>query len=597
MSVALAAWLALALGAEIHLPPWPLSRDGEMVAVEPSGAVLSAEGARLEAAGDGLWRVAPDGGAREVRLAAGGATAVARVEPPPGRILMRADPARPLKGRDGEVSLAAEVFDAEGRPDAAAPPPVFSCSAGSVEGLASAGPGRFTARYRPSPARYPEVAGIIAISPRCPLCATPRAVGVMALPVSARTEVPGRTEPSVKVTVEVAGRTFGPVEADAEGRFLVPVEVPPGEHQGRGLSLDRLGNQRFETLDLKLPPVRQIACAAWPQALPADGRSEAGIWCLATDARGRPAEHPRLAIGASLGRVTALEPAGGGLSRARYTAPRGGGGSTDRLTASWAAAGVASILDLPVALATGPPASMGWALQREPVAPGASVAARTWARDERGDALAAPSGPPGATEGFVAGGHFRARAAAGDWVQRAELRIELPSSSTAAALWLERQGGEWVAAARDVDGRPAVGVPLRFGTGELAITGALGVARVPARGDAQTVAAPGGARTAAWSGHRVSAPPVALSVTAEVSLAPEAPVNVLAAGGGGVLRWRVVGADGRPLAGRKVWLEADGPRLGPAEPDGEGGRCRFEGGGTVTVVDVVSGVAAVVEVR
>jgi hypothetical protein len=596
MSVALAACLALVLGAEIHLPPWPLSRDGETVAVEPPGAVLSAEGARLEAAGDGLWRVAPAAGAREVRLAAGGATAVALVEPPAGRILVRADPARPVKG-GGEVSLDAEVLDAEGRPDPEAPPPVFSCSAGSVEGVAPAGPGRFTARYRPSPARYPEVAGIVAISPRCPLCATPRAVGAMALPVSARTEVPGHTEPRVKVTVEVAGRTFGPVEADAEGRFLVPVQVPPGEHQGRGVSLDRLGNQRVETLDLKLPPVRQLACAAWPALLPADGKSEAGIWCLATDVRGRPAENPSLAIRASLGLVTALERAGGGLHRARYTAPRGGGGSTDRVTASWAAAGETSTLDLPVALATGPPASLGWALEREPVAPGASVAARTWARDQRGDALPAPAGPPGATEGFLAGGRFRARAAAGDWVQRAELRIELPPSSTAAALWLEREGGEWVAAARDVDGRPAVGVPLRFGTGEVAITGPLGVARVAARGDAQTVAAPGGARTAAWRGHRTGVPPVALSVTAEVSLAPEAPVNVMAAGEGGVLRWRVVGVDGRPLAGRKVWLEAGGPRLGPPEPDGEGGRCRFEGAGTVTVVDVASGVAAVVEVR
>lgn len=598
MSAALAgACLALALGADIRLPPWPLSRDGDLVAVEPPGAALRAEGARLEPAGEGLWRVAPDDQAREVRLAADGATAVAPVEPPPGRILVRADPARPVKGRDAEVSLSAEVLDAGGRPDSGAPAPVFACSAGLVERVASAGPGRFTARYRPSPAHYPDVAIIIAISSRCPLCATPRAVGGMALPVSARTQVPGRSEPRVKLTVEVAGRVFGPVEADAEGYFRVPVEVPPGEQRARGVSLDPLGNQRVEELDLKLPPVRQLACAAWPAALPADGKSRAGIWCLTTDARGRAVASPQLAIGARLGRVTVREPVEGLLQRARYTAPRGGGGTVDRLTISWPAAGAASTLELPLALATGPPASIGWELEREPVAPGTSVPAHTWARDERGDALPAPTGPPGATEGFVAGGLFRARATAGEWAQRAELRIELAPSPNAAAVWLGREGGEWVATARDVDGRPAAGVPLRFGSGEVATTSARGAARVTAHGDAQTVSAPGGARAAAWSGHAVRAPPAELSLIAEVPLAPAAQVDVLATVQGGVLRWRVVGADGRPLAGRTIWLEADGPRLGPAKPDGQGGRCRVEGRGTVAVVDAASGVTAVVEVR
>ncbi len=592
-----AACLGLALGGDIRLPPWPLSPDGELVAVEPAGATLRAEGARVEVAGDGLWRVAPEAGVREVRLAAGGASAVAPVEAAPGRIAIRADPARPVKGRDAEVSLTVEVRDAAGRPDPEAPAPVFACSAGSVEDLISAGPARFTARYRPSPARHPEVAVITAISPRCPLCATPRAVGAVALPISARTEVPGRTRPRVKVTVEVADRVFGPVEADAEGRFQVAVEVPPGERLGRGVSFDRLGNRRAEALDLKLPPVRQLACAAWPPALPADGRSQAGIWCLATDPHGRPAARPRLALEARLGRVTALEPAGDGLQRARYAAPRGGGGGADRLVASWPAAGTASTLELTVGLATGAPASLGWSLEREPVAPGETVAARTWARDERGDVLPAPSGPPGAAEGFVAGGRFVARAGAGDWVQRAELRLELASSSNAASLWLGRDGGDWVATARDVDGRPAVGVPLRFGSGEAVATGARGVARVPARGGAQSVRAPGGARAAAWSGHEVRPPPASLSVVAEVPLAPEAPVDVRAAAEGGLLRWRVTGRDGRPLAGRAVRLLASGPRLGPAEPDGEGGRCRLEGRGTVAVVDAASGVAAVVEVR
>ena len=592
-----AAYLGLALGAGIRLPPWPLSPDGEVVAVDPGDAPLRAEGARVEQAGGGLWRVAPLPGVREVRLQAGGAVAVAPVEPPPGRIVIGAVPPRPVKGRDAEVALAIEVRDAAGGLDPEAPAPVLACSAGTVDPPAAAGPGRFTARYRPSPARHPEVAIVTAISPRCPLCPTPRAVGAVVLPVSGRTEVPGHTDPRVKVTVEVAGRVFGPVEADAEGRFAVAVEVPPGEHVATGVSIDRLGNRHSEPLDLKLPPERQLGCVVWPASLPADGGSQAGVFCLAADVRGRPAERPRLSAEARLGRVTAFEAAGDGLQRARYAAPRGGGGAVDRVLVSFPAAGPASTLELPLPLATGAPASIGWSLEREPVAPGSTVVARTWARDERGDPLPAPSGPPGAAEGFVAPGRFVARAAAGDWVQPAELRLALPPSASAATLWLSPEGGEWVATARDVDGRPAAGVPLRFGSGQVATTDAQGVARVKAGGEAETALAPGGARAAAWRGHELRAPPASLSTVALVPLAPKAPVDVRASAHGGLLRWVVAGSDGRPLAGRPVRLLSSGPTLGPAEPDGQGGRCRLAGRGTVTVVDVETGVAAVVEVR
>ncbi|HYQ81443.1 MAG TPA: hypothetical protein VEP68_08075, partial [Anaeromyxobacteraceae bacterium] len=240
----LAACLALAPGPVIRLPPWPLSPDGDLVALDPPGAPLSAEGASVEDVGGGLWRVFPQTGAREVRLRAGGASAVAPVEPPPETIAIHAEPPRPLKGRDAEVSLTIEVRDPAGRPDAQATPPVLACTAGSVEAPVPAGPGRFTARYRPSPVRRPEVAIVIAISPRCPLCPTPRAVGAIALSISAQTEVPGRTDPRVRVTVEVAGRVFGPVEADEQGRFAVAVEVPPGEPLASGVSVDRLGNRR-----------------------------------------------------------------------------------------------------------------------------------------------------------------------------------------------------------------------------------------------------------------------------------------------------------------------------------------------------------------
>lgn len=588
------AALRLALADAVHLPPWPLSPDGEMVAAEPD---LAADGARVEPLGGGLYRVAPDAGVREVHLRAGSAAAVAPVEPQAGRIVVRARPERPVKGRDAEVALDLTVLGPPEEPDPGRVPPVVTSSAGAVRDLQPAGPGRFKARLEMPAARHPELAVILALSPRCPLCPTPRAVGTAVLPLTGSTVVPGHTDPNVKVTVEIAGRTFGPVVADGAGHFDVPVEVPPGERYGRGVSEDRLGNRRAEVLDLRLPPIVRLACAAWPSALPADGRAEAGIWCVASDARGRPAPGARLDLSAQAGRVTRLEPVGEGLFRARYTAPRSGGGGRDLLSAAYPGSGLASRVEIGIALATGAPAELGYALDREPVPVGQAIGARTWARDGRGDPLPAPSGPPGSRDGFVSPDRFAARAEPGDWVQRAPLRLELPAASAAAALFLRHEGAEWIASARGLGGGPVAGLEIRFGSGARAVTDARGDAREPAVGPSETAVASGGARAAAWQGFQGAVPPVALERIFDVPLGPEAKVDVRASAEGGLLRWKVRDPQGRVLPGRRVRLDASGLRLGPSEPDGEGGRCRAEGQGTATVVDAETGVAAVVEVR
>lgn len=591
------AVLRLSPGDAIHLPPWPLSRDGDLVAAQ--GAPLRAEGAEVEPLGGGLWRVRPAPGTRTVRLRAGKASATVPVEPPPGTIAIEASPPVAVKGRDPEVSLAVTVLDASGRVDAAAAAPLLSCSAGSVRDLRPAGPGRFAARYQLPAARYPELAVITAVAARCPLCATPRAVGAAVVPLSAAIDLPGHTEPQVRISVEVGGRTFGPVTADGHGDFRIPLVVPPGERYGQGESVDELGTRRREPIDLQLPQVSQLACAAWPRTLPADGRSQAGIWCLASDARGRPVPRAALEIRARLGHAGRLEPAGGGLFQARYTAPRGGGGERDRLRATFPAGGAASVQEVEIALATGPPADLGYELEREPASPAVVQGARTWARDERGDALGAPVGPPGAKEGFVSPDRFAARTAPGDWLQPAELRLELPAESEVASLFLWREGAEWAAAARGVAGGPVPGVELEFGSGPHAVTDTRGEARVPARSGSQTesVRAPGGARAAGFGGFAPSVPATSLSRLLLVPLAPASPVDVRAWAEGRVLRWKVLGADGHALAGRAVRLEPAGVRLGTPERDGEGGRCRVDGSGIVAVVDVETGVAAVVEVR
>jgi hypothetical protein len=588
--------LVLASAPEILVPPWPLSHDGERVAVR-GGAPLAAEGAGVEPVAPGLFRVVPDPGATAVRLSAGGARAEAPVEAPPGLVDVAVRPAAPVKGRDGAIELELTVTRADGGadPDAAAPDVV--ASTGRVRDVVATAPGRFRATYEPTATRYPEVAVLLALVPRCPLCPTPRAVGFATVPLATAIDLPGRSEPGARTHVTVGGRTFGPAVADATGRFSVPVVVPPGARFATAESVDRIGNRRTTELDLHLPDVDRLACAAWPRALPADGRAEAALWCVASTAAGAPAPDARVEVAASAGTVAPPVVFRGALLRATFRAPRGGGGEAS-LTARFPAGGAASTDAVAVALATGAPAELAVRLSRDPVPLGASVEAEAIARDARGDALGPASATPGASDGFVAPGRFVARARAGDLVQRAPVSFALAPGREVATLSLRREGDRWIAEARTVDARPAVGVPLRFGSGAEVATDVRGEASAPARGARESVVAPGGARAAGWEGVVPPASPVALARVVEVALAPAAPVDVVARVEGGRVRWRVEDAAGRALPGRAVSLRSRGVDLGAPERDGDGGRAVIRAGrGPVAVVDDATGVAAVVDVR
>jgi hypothetical protein len=603
--------LALAAGPEILVPPWPLSPDGELVAVR-GAAPLSADGAAVEAAGPGLFRVVPAPGAARVLLSAGDARAEAGVEPPPGTVEVVVRPPAPVKGRDGRAEVELTVRRADGTPDAAAEAPVLTVSGGRIEELAPAGPGRYRGVYVPAAARRPEVAVLLAVVPRCPLCPTPRAVGRAIVPLAAAIDLPGEAEPGTRTSLVVAGRTFGPVTADAGGRFAVPIVVPPGARFGEATTVDQLGNRSTKRVDLALPAVDLLACAAWPRAIPADGRSEASVWCVASTDAGEPAAEARITIASSAGAVSRLSPAAGGLQHARLRAPRGGGGRDAVLRAAFPEGGPTSVEEVRIGLATGAPAELAASVEREPVPRGAAVPAVTRVLDARGDVLGPASGPAGAEVGFVTSDRFVAGTTGTS--QDAPLAFALAPGGPAATLALWHDGSSWVAAARTVDARPAAGVPLRFGGGATATTDARGEAsplpRPAARGGGgpgtraagpaacETVTGPGGVRAAGWAGVTPPPAPFEVSRTVTVALRPPSAVDVRAEVAGGAVRWRVEDPEGRPLPGRRVVLRAEGVVLGPAERDGDGGRAAIRSGaGRVAVVDGETGVAALVEVR
>jgi hypothetical protein len=595
-AVAVAPVLAMlvALGAdEILLPPWPLGPDGEIVGVRGE-ATLVADGGRAERWGPGLWRVVPAEGARDVVLAAGAARARAEVERP-GSIEIRAEPAEPVKGRDGAVRLSLLVLDAAGQPDPSGPPPRLAASAGELGALAAEGPGRFAAVLDLPRSRHPELAVLVASVPRCPLCPTPRAAGLAILPIASAIDLPGRSEPEASLTVEVGGRTFGPVRADAAGRFAVPVVLPPGVAVARATAVDARGNARVVEVPIPVVAPDRLACLAWPEVLPADGESEARVLCGAAEPDGRPSPAEPLEARAGRGEVRGPAPFGEALRLLPYRAPRGGGGGEDDVDVRLAGGGGARTLR--IALARGPPAAIEARVLREPVPAGSSAPAESAVRDARGDLLGRPEGPPGATDGFVAPDRFVARREPPGGIQEARLLFALGPGREAATLALSREGEHWVARARTVDGRPASGVPLRFGSGAEAATDARGEARAPARGEAETVHGPLGLRAAGWAGLEPPPAPFAVERTVAVAVAPPLAVDVAAWVADGFVRWRIEDPPGTARPGRRVLLRSSGVSLGPPEPDGAGGRARIAGGsGTIAVVDAETGVAAVVEV-
>jgi hypothetical protein len=234
---------------------------------------------------------------------------------------------------------------------------------------------------------------------------------------------------------------------------------------------------------------------------------------------------------------------------------------------------------------------------REPVPAGSTAPAESAVRDARGDLLGRAAGPPGATEGFVAPDRFVARREPPGGRQEAPLLFALEPGREAATVTLALEGEEWVARARTIDGRPASGVPLRFGSGAEAATDARGEARAPGRGEAETVHGPGGLRAAGWAGLEPPPAPFAIERTVAVAIGPPIPVDVVAWVEAGFVRWRLEDPPGTARPGRPVLLRSAGVALGPPQPDGAGGRARIEAGrGTIAVVDAETGVAAVVEV-
>jgi hypothetical protein len=221
---------------------------------------------------------------------------------------VRAFPGRLVLGVDAQARL--EIVAQRGarlRPFA---------SVGAVSDLREVAPGRWTATYTPPPRRAPQVA-IVAFRDE-----DGNEIGFTALPLFGRQAVRVETRPTAKVSMHVAGVSFPPVRADAQGRATLPIQVPPGVTSALLVAVDAKGRETRTQVDLRPPPFsRLLLLPPRRSSVVADGKQRLRYLVLAVDPKGKLAKGLAIRAAASLGRVGEVQDLGGGAYQFSYRPP------------------------------------------------------------------------------------------------------------------------------------------------------------------------------------------------------------------------------------------------------------------------------------
>jgi hypothetical protein len=630
--ILLGATGAQAQSLEILGPSGAVAPDGFSVAVRALGAEGVARPASPQVTAEGAevrpgpaqpplatYWVVPRPGARQVRLRAveGALSAEAgfAVGPPSARVELAITPAQPVKGRDTRAELSIRMLRPDGSPDPEASPPVLRSNVGTVAEVQPVSPGVFRASYQLPATRYPEVAIIVALSPWPSPQSIYGSLGRLLVPLAGSVELPGKTERNAEISMEIAGETFGPVRAGPDGRFRLPVVVPPGHKYAVSTAVDRHRNKRRNRVDLALPPTDRLACVANPARLPADGVSQARILCAASDPYGKPQASNKVQLSAQRGELMGPRVLENEMLEWIYTAPRGQYGEPDELLATWKQGGPRSRDELKLELAQGPAAALELTAKEALVHAAGELRLEAAVADALGKPragatlrLAVPEGPVTVEE--TAPGRFSATWQVPDALRgRVTLRGRAlgPTGTEPARIgaWLEQ--GLLRAVVVDLTGLPVPAQRLLV-NGREQVTDALGELTVGP-------AVPGRVALvhAQWPGLRQDvyvleegsgmfpAPFQSGSPVREVPVEVAAPAKVLIrfqARPGGVLWW-LENDKGRRLEGRKVEVAVSGdargtPQVSSREPTPV--LVRGPRPVTVTVLDLETGFSGIFEV-
>ena len=587
---------------------------------------LEATGAFVERLGDGgdpAWiarfSVRPDPEAKRVRLRASDGTLRASAELPVGpkveKVALFLDPPAPVKGRDAQATLTVELRRPDGTLDAEASPPVVRANVGSIESLAPAGPGKFRARYLLPKTRYPEVVVLTAFSAWPDPGSIYGAAGSLLVPLASAIDLPGTTEPHAEMSINIAGVSYGPTRAGADGRFKLPVVVPPGHRYGKGVAIDRAGNRRVVRVDLMLPPTDRLACVMTPTRLPALPRALARIVCATTDPYGHPMSGARVSIAATRGRIGAPQQLGPGLLEWSYRAPDVPSLEPDHVKASWRQGGPLSVERFDVAFEQGPAAKLSLSIASPVAFRGGSVGLELAVedvngrpRDGAGLSIVPSEGTVSPPESIGEGRYrTRFRPSEDGTAKQAQLSATAlgPAGTEPHRFIAFIESGALYTAVVDLANRLVPNQPIAI-DGQAVSTGPKGIVKVGAATDGSHLL-----QHRDWKGLKerlhairgVLVPqaerPADAEASAKVRLGPPVPVDVRLLIAGGRITYWAEDPSGKVLEGRMLELAVSGGSTD--DLGGEAGKRTVQvhapGPVTVSVRDQVSGVTAVAEVR
>lgn len=635
MAVLLVSPVASADVLTILGPEGPVTPDGFLVAVvrrDERGALASAGDVELEARGaqvrigpaDALLKsywVLPHQDSRSVTLLAHRdtlrASSTFAIGPPVSKVELSLEGAPPVKGKDTSARIDVRVLREDGTADAELPAPVLHANVGTIEPLVQVSPGHYQTRFVLPSTRYPEVAVVVAFAPWPHPGSIHGTVGSLLVPLASAIDLPGRTEPNAQMSIDIAGTTFGPVRAAADGRFELPVIVPPGHRFGEGVAVDRAGNRRNTRIDLMLPPTDQLACVMNPRRLPADGVSRARVVCAATDPYGHPQGRAKLEVRASAGDASPPRRVGAGLYEWIFTAPSIPSEGVTKLASSFRDGRNLSREVLDVALVQGPAAKLEIERQDEVVHRGGRTTLAARVTDAlgrpRSDAVVdvdVPDGKVKVRPGAAPGEYeitWRPPEEGGDDEAALAVRAFGPAGDAPAHLRVWAKDGFLFASVTDLAGWPVPGQVLRIGERRWT-TGPDGVAHLgPLRLGAWTV------RHAEWPSlsstvyvldtatSRIFPEGSAIGTSihrVRYVLAPPVPVNVQLRVQGREVRYWAEDPEGALLADRPLTVRVDGAKV--ASRRMEEGRVVLtleeEGPAQITVADAATGITAVAQV-
>jgi hypothetical protein len=271
---------------------------------------------------------------------------------PTGLVKVRADPEHLLAGHGRRSIIDISVTDSEQRPISGLPLEITT-NVGTIKKIKDLGNGNYRTDFIPPDDAFPQV-GIIMVANPVGARLDRVAVGRVVIPITARVELPGKTAPRTKIMMTVAKRAFGPVVAPQDGKFVIPILVPPGYGKGKATSVDRVGNRKSAWINLFLPETNQLGLWAYPHALPADGRSKSRLLVTTIDRFGKPTSMGNIKIVAEHGQIGKIKKIARGLFEAYYLAPASMHDGIDHIEVKFPKGGLKSKAFVDMKLLPGP---------------------------------------------------------------------------------------------------------------------------------------------------------------------------------------------------------------------------------------------------